>query len=147
MRDAQHVDGPGLRFRAHDTRQRIGESCVRTDSSKTLQRTPLRVAVMIRGDSVPRWVPRVLDRIDASSSSELVGFVLDNTPRSCPPTIARLWAGRSRLLYMLYYRETPVCRLEPSWQRGALGRTSTPAQRTGRPSMGVPGCGGIRLRE
>jgi hypothetical protein len=73
---------------------------VRTDSSKTLQRTPLRVGVMIRGDSVPGWVARVLDRIDACSFSELVGFVL----RSPPPTVARLWADRSRLLYVLYAR-------------------------------------------
>jgi hypothetical protein len=77
---------------------------VRADSSKTLQRSPLRVGVMIRGDSVPRWVARVLDRIDASSFSELVGFVLDDKPPSRARTIARLWAGRSRLLYALYAR-------------------------------------------
>jgi hypothetical protein len=77
---------------------------VRTDSSKTLQRTPLRVGVMIRGDSVPLWVARVLDRIDACSLSELVGFVLEDKPPSRSRTIARLWAGRSRLLYVLYAR-------------------------------------------
>jgi hypothetical protein len=77
---------------------------VRTDSSKTLQRAPLRVGVVIHGDSVPRWVARVLDRIDACSFSELLGFVLDDKPRSRPRPIGRVWAGRSRLLYVLYAR-------------------------------------------
>jgi hypothetical protein len=62
------------------------------------------MGVMIRGDSVPRWVAHVLDRIDACSFAELAGFVLDDESRSRPLTIARLWAGRSRLLYALYAR-------------------------------------------
>jgi hypothetical protein len=46
-----------------------------TEPSKQAQRTPLRVGVMVRGDSVPRWVARLFDRIDTCPFAEVVGFV------------------------------------------------------------------------
>jgi hypothetical protein len=80
------------------------ERCVRTDPSKTLQRAPLRVGVLIRGGSVSRWVAHLLDGIDACSFAELAGFVLDAEPRPRRRAVRRVWAGRSRLLYELYCR-------------------------------------------
>lgn len=57
----------------------------------------LRVAVRIDGAFVPRWVARLLDRIDSCSFVELVGFVrnAESPPRE---------SGHSRLLYRLYSR-------------------------------------------
>jgi hypothetical protein len=86
---------------------------VRTDPRMTLHRTPLRVGVTIRGDSVPRWVAHLLDRIDACSFAQLAGFALDAESRQRPRVVARLWAGRSRLLYKAY------ARLDRRWLRTA----------------------------
>jgi hypothetical protein len=65
-----------------------------------MQRAPLRVGVMIGGALVPRWVAYILDRIEACSFADVVGFV--RNIRSPPPEPAR--PARSRLLYGLYSR-------------------------------------------
>jgi hypothetical protein len=72
-----------------------------TDPSK---KPPLRVGVMIRGDSVPRWVAHLLDRIDACPFAEPTGFALGTESGRRPPGMARLWAARSELLYRAYTR-------------------------------------------
>jgi hypothetical protein len=59
---------------------------------------------MIDGASVPRWIARLLDRIDACSFAEVVGFVLNAESLPRRGAIERVWAGRSRLLYGLYSR-------------------------------------------
>jgi hypothetical protein len=59
---------------------------------------------MNNGASVPRWIARLLDRIDACSFAEVVGFVLHAEPRPRRNAIERVWSGRSRLLYGLYSR-------------------------------------------
>lgn len=68
-----------------------------------MPRAPLRVGVMIDGAWVPRWVARVLDGIDACSSAEVVGFVLNAESRLRGENPG-VWADRSRLLYRLYSR-------------------------------------------
>jgi hypothetical protein len=59
---------------------------------------------MVGDASVPRWVAHLLDRIDACSFAELVGFVLDGETRPRPRAIQRVWADRSRLLFGAYAR-------------------------------------------
>jgi len=57
---------------------------------------------MIGGASLPRWIAHVLDRIDACSFADLVGFVrVGDAP---PRPRHSVWAERSHLLYGLYRR-------------------------------------------
>ena len=65
-----------------------------------MQRAPLRVGVIIDGASVPRWVAYILDRIDACSFADVVGFVRNVEFPSREPARPAL----SRLLYRLYSR-------------------------------------------
>ena len=70
---------------------RAPTSQVRSDLSSTT----LRVAVIVGGASVPRWVAQLLDRIDACSYARVVGLV--RTARAVPDP-------RPSLLYGLYRR-------------------------------------------
>jgi hypothetical protein len=67
-----------------------------------MHRSPLRVAVIIDDPAVPRWVAHVLETVDASSVAAVVGFVLTAEPRPRRGLLARVWAGRSHLLFRLY---------------------------------------------
>jgi hypothetical protein len=65
---------------------------------------PLRVGVMLDDATVPGWVVRVLDAVDACSIAELVGCVVQPESRTPRGAIARAWGRRSSLLYRLYER-------------------------------------------
>jgi hypothetical protein len=67
--------------------------------STTMQQAPLRVGLMIGGNSVPRWVAFALDRLDGYPFAEIVGVVRDAQPRT-----AAMRTGRSRALYRVYSR-------------------------------------------
>jgi hypothetical protein len=72
---------------------------VPTDLSKT---RPLRVGIMTGRDAVPRWVARLLDRVDACPFAGLTGFVLSAESPRDPHGLARLWGAPSDLLYRAY---------------------------------------------
>src|SRR4051794_76099 len=73
-----------------------------------MQRAPLRVGVMARGVSVPRWVADVVDDVHACEVAEIVGFVVAAEARPRRGARERVRAAGSRLLYDLYRRVDAV---------------------------------------
>ena len=64
-----------------------------------MRRAPLRVGLIIGGDSVPRWVALMLDRLDGCPFAEIVGVVRNAQPPAVP-----IRTGRSHVLYRAYSR-------------------------------------------
>ena len=97
-----------------------------------MAREPLRIGLLVDGLRLPAWVRQIITEIEACSHARIVLVVSKEAPAHArAPLARRLWANRSRLVYLAYrwadarvFRPTPDAfaegDAEPLLQHAAL---------------------------